>query len=273
MKIRIITLPLELLLYIVELAAASDTSAALNLCLVSRTFKSFVTPILYASISLPTKECIRRFIKGVEAAQSNSVDPTRYTRRLCIHRNAMYHGDWTLSLLNNSPLEHLLLCPRFEELPKQEGAEGIELWPHPWHVMILHIPSSWMTHHIALFAQTTHLYLDDGAYPEMVNLCANLPLTHIGMGVWDADDPEYLLAAIPSYLSMGTIEIVSIHAFVNDYPIHDFYGGIWRRLADNTDERLIVMPGLARDQLIEVFESGKTVWERVEDFRNWRETV
>jgi len=131
-----------------------------------------------------------------------------------------------------------------------------------------------MTHRIALFAQTTHLYLDDGSGPEVVNLCTNLPLKHIGIGVWsDSDDPEHLLAAISSYLSMRTIEIVSIHAFFNGYPIHYFHGGIWRRLADNTDKRLIVMPGLTQDQLIEVFESGKTVWERVDDFRNWRKTV
>jgi hypothetical protein len=271
---RVASLPLELLIYIAELAATSDVSTAFDLCLVCKAFKTCVLPILYGSVSLPRKERIQRFITCIEAAQSNSSDPTRYTRRLCAHRNAMYHCDWTLSLLQNAPLEHLLLCPRFEKLPEEDDVEGTELWPQPWHIMVLHVSASWMKLRLDLFKHTTHLYLDNGSNPEVVELYTNMPLTHVGMGFWgDSDDPTELMAAVQSLLNMKSIMMVSIHALISGAPLVDFYGGVWRFFANNPDERLIVMPGLARDELIELFESGKTVWDCANDFRHWREIV
>ncbi|KIJ52418.1 hypothetical protein M422DRAFT_26030 [Sphaerobolus stellatus SS14] len=271
-----LALPAELWRDVVELAAFEDPSTGFNLLLVSKTVHEWIKPVLYRFIALEDSSQILSFIHGVEEAQCNATDPTRFTRRLSIHRRAINWCDWTLSLFSNADIQELLICPEFRDpgpIP-DDNVEGVELWPKPRHVMLLYVHVSWFRPRIALFEHTTHLYLDNASHQPILDLCATLPLIHVGFGFWlDYDDEERLLVAVEAFLSIPTIQLVSVHALVSGAPIEDYFGGVWGRLADIEDERLVVMPGYARGELIDLFDSYGTVWDRIEEFRNWREEV
>lgn len=267
-------LPLELVREIVEIAVLSDYSTGPALALTCTYINRWITPLLYESVNL-NKDNITSFIQGVEAAQCGTVDTGAYVKELCIHRNAMKHCDWTLSLCKS--VSQLLLCPPYEYYTEEEEIVDASLWPNPWHIIILVVPPLWIRPRLALFTRATHLYLDDVSDPSTLSLCAKMPLTHICFSVWAdavmASDFTLVVNAVEFLLKLPGMQCVVIHALVHGAPIDDFFGGIWCLLADITDERFIVAPGMTRDVLIELFEEGQTVWDDVEEWKEWRQKV
>ncbi|GJJ08172.1 hypothetical protein Clacol_002380 [Clathrus columnatus] len=263
--------PLEILREIVEITFFLDYTAGPALALTCKSINQWITPLLYASVSLD-KTNVLLFIRGIESAQCGALDTGAFVKQLCIHRNATQHCDWTLSLCKS--VAHLLVCPPIRDYDMDEEITDASLWPTPWHIMVLSALPSWILPRLALFTHTTHLYLDNVLGPSMLLLCAKMPLTHICFNVW-ADmvltpDDSFLLEAVHFLLELPTMQCLLIHAFY-EAPLADFFGGIWSSLADIADERFIVAPGMSRDELIEFFEEGQTVWDNITDWKAWRQ--
>ncbi|KAF8523200.1 hypothetical protein JB92DRAFT_1615781 [Gautieria morchelliformis] len=264
-------LPVELIREVIEHVALTDKSSTPSLALVSRNFYTWVTPLMYHTVTLDTRERMLFFIDGIEVAQCASVDNTRYIVSLAIHSKAMQRCDWILSLCGN--VQSLLLWPRCDQSELSwQAPEGAALWSHPWHVVILVVYPMWLAQRILLFTHTTHLYLDEALDPQTLQLCLQMPaLTHICFGVYgDHDHPEVVVRGTKFLLDMPSIEQVLIHAFISGVPIGDFFGLVWASLAEIPDRRLFVKPGLYREDFFERFEAGETVWDSVEEWEDWR---
>jgi hypothetical protein len=268
------SLPVELMREIIEIAVLSDASTGPNLALVSKLVHHWVIPILYGYVSLDKRETIMYFIRSVEAAQCGPNDPSIHVTHLSIHRYAMSHCDWTLSMCRD--VQQLLVCPpslsAFDD--DDTAVEGIPLWPSPWHIMVLNTPIQWLSPRRMLFDKTTHLYIDSIDTPSHVELCTRMPLSHICFGFSaDSDAVNALQDATELLLDIPSMKIVLVHAFMSGAPFDDFHGDPWKLLAQIADGRLFVAPGMSRDQLIDLFDSGQTVWDNVEDWADWRQTV
>ena len=264
-------LPVELIREVIEHVALTDKSSASSLALVSRNFYNWTMPLMYHTVTLDTRETILSFIHCIEAAQCVFVDNTKHIVSLAIHNRAMQYCDWTLSLCGN--IRSLLLWPDRRDQSSQ--SEGVALWSHPWHVVILSVPTMWLIQRVSLFTHTSHLYLDEALNPQILRLCLEMRmLTHICFGLYgDYDSPEMAVRGTKLLLEKPSMNLVLVHAFISGVPIWDFFGGIWASLAEIPDERLFVMPGLFPDQMFELFESGGTVWDSVEDWKDWRRAV
>ncbi|KAF8501229.1 hypothetical protein BU17DRAFT_102280 [Hysterangium stoloniferum] len=267
------SLPVELIREIVEIAVLSDTSTGPGLALVSKLVHHWVIPILYEYVSLDKRETIISFIQGVEAAQCGPNDPSKYITHLSIHRYAMTHCDWTLSICRD--VQHLLICPLFRSPfdADDPAVDEISLWPQPRHIMVLNAPSQWLNPRRILFENTTHLYIDNIYSPSHLELCSTMPLSHICFGFWtDSDTTDALLEAIELLLAMPSMKIVLVHSLMSGAP-YEFHGESWKLLAQITDNRLRVATGMSRDELIDLFESGQTVWDNIEGCADWRQAV
>lgn len=117
--------------------------------------------------------------------------------------------------------------------------------------------------------------MDEVLCPQVLVLCLKMQaLTHICFRIYgDDDSPEIALRSTKLLLEKPLMKLVLVHAFISGVPIEDFYGGIWVSLAQIPDERLFVMPGLFRDQLFDLFVSGETVWDSMEECKDWRREV
>lgn len=275
-------MPVELVRDMVEFAALADMPTALSLALVSKVVNKWITPILYHTVVLGRREFARAFNQGIEAAQDDchlgqpqcresTREKFRHISTLAIHGTAMAHYDWTLTLCQD--VQHLLLKPGYYRIALAD--KNVSLWPRPSHVVLLTFPPSWFAEILDCLVYTTHLYLDLDVYPEFVEKCACLPLTHICIALWaDGGEEEiFVRASVELLLAMPSMKIVLIHAFISGSPIEDFFGGVWLGLADIVDERLIVAPGLRDDDLLGLFKSGGTVWDTVEEWKDWRQLV
>jgi hypothetical protein len=260
-------LPVELVREIMELAALRDTPIALALVLVSKAVHDWVTPIIYRTVVLNTREDAFAFSAAHQADRSSS---TLRIFNLAISHSAMRHYDWCLSSCRN--VQCLLLNP---EINKIESAEiGVSFWPRPWHIVLLGVDAKWFNESLELFSHTTHLYLDEGLYPSFIKSCVSLPLTHICVMFWeDQEDEAAVRPSVELLLSMPSMKMVLVHASVSGYPIEDFFGGVWAELSDIADERLFVAAGMNKDDLIEMFESERTVWDAAEELKDWRHKV
>jgi hypothetical protein len=267
-------LPVELIREVIEHIVLTDKSSAPSLALVSKSFYNWVTPLMYHTVTLDTRERMLFFINGIEVAQCASVDNTRRIVSLAIHYKAMQRCDWTLSLCGN--VQSLLLwwhpitCDE-----SSQALEGAALWPHPWHVVILVADPVWLTQRISLFTHTTHLDLRYVLDPQILQLCLQMPaLTHICFGVdGDRDHPEDVVRGTKFLLDMPSIKLVLILAVIFGEPIGDFFGGVWASLAEIPDGRLFVQPGLYIDSQFERFEAGETAWDSVEEWKDWRQVA
>lgn len=264
--------PVEIIRQIVETAVVADYTSGPALALTCRSFNKWATPLLYESVTLD-KDNVRPFIRGVEAAQCGTIDTGAYVKRLCIHRSAMQHSDWTLSLCKS--ISHLLLSPSLRELSEEHDHEkvpDVPLWPKPTHISILFVPKAWFLPRLPLFSHVTHLYIDDVLEAEVLSVCSVLPLTHICFNIWsDPPDVGLIMNSVQFLLQSETMQCVLIHALAHGEPIDDFFGGIWSWLASIPDERLTVAPGMTRDHLIECFEEGQTVWDNIDEWKDWRQ--
>ncbi|KAF8588250.1 hypothetical protein K439DRAFT_672409 [Ramaria rubella] len=121
-------LPIELVREMIELATLSDRPTAFSLSLVSKVVNSWVTPLIYGTVTLESRETILSFIQGLETAQCAAVDHANRVQSLALHRYAMRQCDWTLSLCRN--VKRLLLWPSHFH-PVDDTFEGVSLWPQP----------------------------------------------------------------------------------------------------------------------------------------------
>ena len=134
--------------------------------------------------------------------------------------------------------------------------------------------NSWLSQHMALFSQLTHLFLEESLNDDKLSFCLELrTLTHICLPIWRGLDSKDALRQIHLLLGMPLMEVVLIYPVLSDDDdVHPGpeekkqlngmgfpKGDLFPLLADSIpDERLYMCP---ETDMFRWYQEGITPWD------------
>lgn len=262
-------LPIELLGYIMELAAASESiSTPLRFAGVSKTARRWMAPTVY-------RTTISREPQDLEIINDTNAAVYIHNLSLCQPRP---HSNGLLP-------EILARCANLKRLvmlawPSPRHMSG-DSWPAPWELVILNYGYPWKS---TILQNVTHFYFGTYLFVQepMIDVSHALPrLTHFAfmfaLGYFKIHDNEKMVAFTRLLLlSNPSLEAVVLHTFSPSLePKERLNGPTWDVISKIPDERLLVRTGLENDEFIEILESGETIWADLKKkrFGRWRDSV
>ncbi|KAF8514956.1 hypothetical protein BU17DRAFT_94042 [Hysterangium stoloniferum] len=248
-------LPVEILRIIIETAARDNSTAAI-LAVVCRTFNQWTTPILYNTIS------ITPFTIGNLYHACNGL-------KLSYTRNLFLSIAWEPK--PRHVLEKMLQSCRNVSrlLLLAVHAPPFNVPMRPYQISIINIELStlnWQQSNI--FEHATHIFVEYGFRIEIEHWQALKALTHLGIsgGGWHPINVQ-CMALIHDLLSLPSIKILLVCCFTARQRGDED----WDELAKISDKRLFVRPAILDH--IALFGAGRSVWDDVDEFRDWRTSV
>ncbi|KAF8591146.1 hypothetical protein K439DRAFT_1062281 [Ramaria rubella] len=267
-------LPIELVRYIIELAAAQHRTIAFRLSLVSRIVREWTTPILYSAVILPNAERLSLFHSLLLSGRSSIA---MHVTNLALRSMSTTSGGRAAEVLSRcTRVERLVV----DSLYRQHVVDQSLPWPTPWEVVFIYGAASWLHKHHPSLQQVTHIHLDRILFDATLDICLALPrLTHIGithMHLPGDDNDVYdinFIRLVKRLLTLGPsleMVLVQLQPCVNP-ELGNCSGRIWRKLAKIKDTRLLARPTLAPEEYFKVLENGTTIWDHARaQFAEWR---
>ncbi|KAF8514959.1 hypothetical protein BU17DRAFT_68163 [Hysterangium stoloniferum] len=248
-------LPVEILRIIIE-TAARDNRTAVILAIVCRTFNQWTTPILYNTIAI-TPSNIGNLYHACNGLKLS------YTRNLFLNMAWEPTPRHVLEKMLQScrNVSRLLLLA--------VHAPPFDAPMRPDQIIIINIELStlnWQKSNI--FEHATHIFVEHGFQIEIEHWRALKALTHVGMsgGGWYPIDVQ-CMALIHDLLTLPSIKILLVCCTTT----RQLGDEGWVKLAKTSDKRLIVRPAFFDH--IARFGAGRSIWDDVDKFRDWRTSV
>ncbi|KAF8514958.1 hypothetical protein BU17DRAFT_94044 [Hysterangium stoloniferum] len=248
-------LPVEILRIIIE-TAARDNRTAVILAIVCRTFNQWTTPILYNTISITPFTILNLY------HASNGL-------KLSYTRNLFFDIAWEPTPHNGlvNMLQSCRNVSRLLLLIVHDPPFNAPMRPYQISIMNIQLCTlNWQQSNI--FEHATHIFVEHGFRIKIEHWRALRALTHLGIsgGGWHPIDVR-CIALVHDLLSLPSIKILLVCCF----PARQCGGKEWVELAKTSDKRLFVRPAILDH--IALFRAGRSIWDDVDEFRDWRTSV
>ncbi|KIJ49279.1 hypothetical protein M422DRAFT_28219 [Sphaerobolus stellatus SS14] len=269
-------LPPEITEHIFIVSALESQSQASNLCLVSKSLRRLLTPILYNTIQLTAYFQNVPFFKNVRL----NVELSKYVKNIYISDN--------VGIFEPGVDQRILaMCSNIKrvvfEVSQQPAQKLIPAakWPRPWEFILIcqgHVTiqlGDFLVH--AILRNVTHLFLGINftnieVNPEIL-FEAFTQLSHLGL-FCPRNSPSLSLI-IPHCLSLASLEMLLLISDATrwEYPDH-FTGPTWDIILSLAleDKRIIGRPTIEEGEFMRLLKAGKTIWEDAREcYADWRE--
>ena len=263
-------LPTETIISIIE-EAASQRTAALNLCLVSKTVYNIIKPILYHSIRIKWYN-FQRFHQWFFTF--SPIDPHKHHRSLIRDLTIVCRASYLFRIVD--------MCDRLDRLVcSADVVECTRSKSRPKELIIYmnndtstlyggHTPPG------AFARSVTHLYVNLAVLgPRFVETVEGMSnVEYVGVSVITAlHDPEAEEGVGSGILGLLDIERL---AGIFVYDRSTVITGIWKRLAKVDDKRLVVAIQAVVDWDMDPAYaacSGASPWEKMKGLEGWRKDI